>query len=186
MTDSLTQGLADPNVEERELLRSSALRANACVADLGQGRSDAPAATLVAAIAKDNRLTVVWIGDSRAYWIAGGTASRITRDHASEDPENFHALTRWVGADASELEPEIVQQEIAGPGLLLLCSDGLWNYAAHEEDMATLVTDAAQPDPAALSMARKLVEFAIGQGGHDNITAAILQYPIQKEPFHAG
>ncbi len=56
---------------------------------------------------------------------------------------NAHALTRWVGADAEadDLEPEIVEQDLKGGGLLLLCSDGLWNYAQDSQEMAALVRE---------------------------------------------
>jgi serine/threonine protein phosphatase PrpC len=41
--------------------------------------------------------------------------------------------------------------------------------------MAKLLQDASAAGEDALSVARRLVEFAIGRGGQDNITAAVLR-----------
>jgi serine/threonine protein phosphatase PrpC len=154
---------------------------------------------LVAAIFRDKRLTVGWLGDSRAYWLVGSEATQITRDHSwlnspaareagvdATKSANAHALMRWVGADAPDLEPEIVQQRLTRQGMLLLCSDGLWNYAPGAQDMAALVTRLNTPAASALTLSRELVEFARSQGGHDNITAAILRYPVSEGQPHGG
>jgi serine/threonine protein phosphatase PrpC len=177
MMASFQEGL--PKTDEAELMRSSILRATESVAALAQGRPEAPSTTLVAAIVKGGRVTVGWLGDSRAYWLGQGTATQLTKDHSWEDS---HALTRWVGADAGDAEPEIAQHQLALPGLLLICSDGLWNYAAGNEEMAALV---ASSSANALAISRGLVKFALDQGGHDNITAAVLRYPILKGPSDA-
>ena len=56
------------------------------------------------------------------------------------------------------------------PGWLLLCSDGLWNYASEPAAIVAQVTSAATTEPEALALA--LVDFAKASGGHDNITVA--------------
>jgi serine/threonine protein phosphatase PrpC len=48
--------------------------------------------------------------------------------------------------------------------------------------MAALVASASAN---ALAISRGLVKFALDQGGHDNITAAVLRYPILKVPNDA-
>jgi serine/threonine protein phosphatase PrpC len=58
-------------------------------------------------------------------------------------------------------------------GRVLLCSDGLWNYFPNHERLNMLVS-CGMNSPAALLQARTLVEFALSQGGRDNVTAAIL------------
>ena len=60
---------------------------------------------------------------------------------------------------------------MTGPGWLLVCSDGLWNYASDPSALRAQVDAAGTTDPPALAQA--LVEWAIGQGGHDNITVAL-------------
>ena len=51
--------------------------------------------------------------------------ARSTRP-SMRDPR-ADAITRWLGADG-EPEPDVATLTPPGPGLLLLCSDGLWNY----------------------------------------------------------
>ena len=60
------------------------------------------------------------------------------------------------------------------PGRLILCSDGLWQYASSPAELRELV-ELLLPvdDPAAL--ARDLVRAACGLGGGDNVTVAIVE-----------
>ena len=199
MLDALNDGLPKHDLGEVEILRSAIRQAAGSVSDLGKLSSQAPSTTLVAAIVKDNELTVGWIGDSRAYWIANGEANQLTRDHSWQNSPaaheagaeamkaaNAHALTRWVGADAPDLEPEIVHRHLHAPGLLLLCSDGLWNYAADPAQIAALISTANKDEGSALSISRELIDYAIGRGGHDNITALVLRHPVSEDPSHGG
>jgi serine/threonine protein phosphatase PrpC len=89
-----------------------------------------------------------------------------------------HTLTRWLGADAGATPwsasgtPFIT---VAEPGLLLLCSDGLWNYLPEAEDIARICVG---NDVTAAASA--LVEYALAGGGQDNITVAVI--PIGGRP----
>jgi serine/threonine protein phosphatase PrpC len=100
-------------------------------------------------------------------------ASGKSPAEAEADPA-FHTITRWLGADSVDHVAELTSVSIDGPGWLLVCSDGLWNYASALDEMATRVAEAgasAGPDP--LPMAAALVDWANAAGGHDNITAAL-------------
>lgn len=158
------------------------------VAELGRS-GDAPSTTAVAARVEDDTATIAWVGDSRAYWIDGGVARQLTSDHswlnevvssgemsleeAMED-SRAHAITRWLGGDSDEnAKPDTVTFPIPGPGALLLCSDGLWNYAPSEGEMAGLF---GRMEGDAMAICRGLVEFAKERGGQDNITAAVLRF----------
>ncbi len=157
---------------------------------------DPPSTTIVAALIKGLQATIGWAGDSRAYWIgAAGETHQLTADHswmndivssgemsleeAAKSPK-AHGITRWLGADAGEsAQPEVVQFLVPGPGHLLLCTDGLWNYAPQPEELAALVQPPApigDPRPM-IDIARHLVDFANARGGHDNITAILLHVP---------
>lgn len=149
--------------------------------------------TAVAALRVGNRLAVGWVGDSRAYWLdADGTAQLLTRDHswlndvlatgmatldeALQSPY-AHALTRCLGPleggdPSTQAEPEAIEVEI-GPGTLILCSDGLWNYYPGAEDVAGLCALAGHR-PSAEVLARALVNGALARGGQDNVTVAVL------------
>ncbi len=59
-------------------------------------------------------------------------------------------------------------------GLLVLCSDGLWNYAPQPDFLARLAREVG-PDADAQTIARHLAAFAYNQGGQDNITVAVVR-----------
>jgi serine/threonine protein phosphatase PrpC len=86
-----------------------------------------------------------------------------------------HVVTRWIGADLSDQTPHVVRFEPPGPGALLLCSDGLWNYQPEAAKLAELALPAALGDP--LGAARSLVKFALDAGGADNVTAVLAPHP---------
>jgi PPM family protein phosphatase len=128
------------------------------------------------------------VGDSRAYWLPQppDTAQLLTVDDsvaqelitagASAESEavqrGAHTLTRWLGVDAEPMpwsESNVQTITVTGPGSLLLCSDGLWNYLPDAADIARFCTGA---DPAAA--ARALTEHALQAGGHDNITVVVI------------
>jgi serine/threonine protein phosphatase PrpC len=152
---------------------------------------NAASTTAVAALVTGGFATIGWVGDSRAYWIDAEGAKALTTDHSwlnqtvgsgamtreqAERAPQAHAITRWIGADAGECStPEIVRYGITTPGILLVCTDGLWNYFPTEEMMARLLRDVQGDGEDALAMCRLLVGFANRLGGHDNITVAVLK-----------
>ncbi len=50
--------------------------------------------------------------------------------------ERAHAITGWLGADAYELEPHTASFKPDRPGVVVVCTDGLWNYAEAADEMA--------------------------------------------------
>ena len=85
-----------------------------------------------------------------------------------------HALTRWVGSDSPQGPPSVTVFRPVEPGRLILCSDGLWNYAATADELGALV--AAEPEGAsACELATALVRAALTRGGHDNVTVAVVE-----------
>ena len=128
-------------------------------------------------------LTVGWIGDSRVYLLGPRWCERVSADDTwaaeaaraglippseAETHRRAHTLTRWMGGEAGDLTPHVATHLIEAPATVLVCSDGLWNYASRPDVLATLVAQA--PGDSALDVARHLTDFAIGRGGHDNIT----------------
>ncbi|MCV3214198.1 protein phosphatase 2C domain-containing protein [Plectonema radiosum NIES-515] len=150
--------------------------------------SEPPSTTIVAAVVQQNTATIGWLGDSRAYWISGNNSQQLTKDHswvsevvaagemtqaeARKSPQ-ANAITRWLGADAiDDAIPTIINFTIPSSGYLLLCSDGLWNYAEQPQKLANLIQQTSNTD--AIAISQSLVEFARHSGGHDNITVALL------------
>jgi len=155
-----------------------------------------PGTTLVAALVQGRRLVIGWVGDSRAYWITQHSAELLTHDHSwvnevvarGELSETealaspfAHALTsclgpRSVGDEMTIVEPSIIERELVEPGTLVLCSDGLWNYFERAEDVARAIAELPEPRTPR-SIARWLGNQALIQGGHDNVTVAVLLAP---------
>jgi serine/threonine protein phosphatase PrpC len=148
-----------------------------------------PSCTFVATVIEGPLLAVAWIGDSRAYWFGDdGTATQLSADDswataeighgatravAEADPR-AHAITRWLGFDSPGGDPSFTSMTMAGPGWVLVCSDGLWNYCSEATDVRDLLyAKAADAGGDPLATAAALVDWANAEGGHDNITAAL-------------
>jgi serine/threonine protein phosphatase PrpC len=156
-------------------------------------REGAPAATYVSATVDGEVVTVCWLGDSRAYWLAEDPADcvRLTQDdslaeeivaaglasvdEAMASPQ-AHVITRWLGADLPDPEPHVAQFVPQGPGVVLVCSDGLWNYRPEPDGLAALALPTALTEP--LAAAAEMVKFALDKGGLDNITVVLIPVPL--------
>lgn len=144
--------------------------------------------TLIAGIVGPHGVTVANVGDCRGYWVADSGAAqclsvddsvaqaRILMGIPREEAERgfqAHAITNWLGPDTPSGRPSVQTFVPAGPGWLVVCSDGLWNYASEPEDFATLVRDQWSTSRTPVELAAKLVEWANLAGGHDNISVAL-------------
>lgn len=181
-----------PVAATREAIRA-ADRAVTDLAGSGGATSEAPACTLVSAVVTSAAITVGWVGDSRAYWIpqvrSGSAPTRLTQDdswlaqvlatgaltpaQAAAD-RRAHAITAWLGEDADHADPHIVTIEPRVPGVVVVCTDGLWNYLDTVDEVAAALPARALRAP--LNAARRLVEIALHSGGRDNVTVAVLPF----------
>lgn len=155
---------------------------------------NAPACTLVGAVMAGGLLVIGWVGDSRVYWVPEDRTTppaRLTEDDSwaaqmvaaglmneaeAYADERAHAITGWLGADAYELEPHTASFKPDRSGLVVVCTDGLWNYAESAAEMAAAVPADAQLRP--LHGAQVLVGHALDGGGHDNVTVALLPFTV--------
>lgn len=162
--------------------------AQATVLAIPFGRDEAaPAATLVAALTRGLDAALVWVGDSRAF-LLDPSPSQLTRDDSwineivesgaltlqqAKAHKYAHAIVKSLGAlDKSEVfAPNILATTLPENARILLCSDGLWNYAEEPESLAACVS----PEGSALDYCRRLVAYANAEGGHDNISAVMLR-----------
>ena len=134
---------------------------------------------------------VAYVGDSRLYRLRDGSFYQETTDHTvvnemvqkgiltreqAKHHEERNVLSLSMGGrpeiQASYLEKPLVL--LAGDRLLL-CSDGLHDLVSDGE-MQAIITD--YPAPVAV---KHLIEAARRQGGHDNITAALV-HVVPKTP----
>ncbi|KQC35302.1 serine/threonine protein phosphatase [Frankia sp. ACN1ag] len=180
--------------------QASALRAAAATAQRSavatiSGPDDAPACTFVAAIVTPGRLTVGWLGDSRAYLIDRSGARLLTADDTlaaeavragllpperAETGPGAHTITHWIGTGSASAVPRVAATALNGPGRVVLCSDGLWNYLSAAGALADRIAELPTDAPA-LAVARHLTTVALARGGGDNITVIVIDIPGSKD-----
>ncbi|MBK7820349.1 MAG: protein serine/threonine phosphatase 2C family protein [Tessaracoccus sp.] len=146
------------------------------------------ACTLVAAVVQGATITVGSVGDSRAYWFGDdGAKGQLSTDDSmaqarillgmtreeAEQSIQAHAITRWLGRDSTDWAPGVVEFTPDGDGWLLLCSDGLWNYASSPDELAAVFAERAAGAPTPASGAEALAAWANAQGGRDNVTVVL-------------
>jgi serine/threonine protein phosphatase PrpC len=152
-----------------------------------RGAGEEPSCTWVASITDGARVWSAWVGDSRAYlvyddghgrqlstdhsWAAEAMAAGGAHDEVMSD-RRAHMITAWLGGDAPELPDATAVDDVEGPGWLIVCSDGLWNYCDPADDLAGLVARLGAATLDATALAEALVGFANAAGGVDNITVA--------------
>lgn len=146
------------------------------------------AAAIVPTTEETVQVSIANVGDSRAYWIPEGSARarQLTVDDSVAQelisagvPSNSdtvrwgeHTLTRWLGADAGSKpwsDSAVLTITTDGPGILVLCTDGLWNHLPDPEGIARFCAAGAPMETAVA-----LVDHALRSGGQDNITVAVI------------
>jgi PPM family protein phosphatase len=142
--------------------------------------------TFTAAWVNGGSLTLVHVGDSRAYIInRNGQIQLLTKDHslvqrlvdlgqisekrAALDPRR-NILYRALG-QLEPLEPDVSTMEFPENSVLLICSDGLWGVV-NEERIRRIITSTDDLEDAVM----KLVEAANHAGGPDNISAILVEW----------
>jgi serine/threonine protein phosphatase PrpC len=192
LLESLPRG-ADTRQAVHDALVAASEAVNALASESRDPAENAPACTIVGAVVAGDLLTVGWIGDSRVYWVPDDRSAqpaRLTEDDSwaaqmvaaglMEEAEAYadaraHAITGWLGADAYEIDPHTASFTPDRPGVVVVCTDGLWNYAESAEEMAAAVPADARARP--MRCARHLVGHALDGGGHDNVTVAVVPFP---------
>ncbi|WP_338676707.1 protein phosphatase 2C domain-containing protein [Streptomyces sp. SCSIO 30461] len=188
------QAMHEAIVAAAEAVNSLAAEPSGAMEHDPHRHQNAPACTLVGAVAAAGLLVVGWVGDSRVYWVPDDRdmpPARLTEDDSwaaqmvatglmneaeAYADERAHAITGWLGADAYELEPHTAAFKPDRPGVVVVCTDGLWNYAEAAEDMALALPADAVGRP--LAAARALVGHALDGGGHDNVTVAVMPFTV--------
>ncbi len=177
--------------DPRQASLAAMRQAHLALSSLGTS-AQAPSATYISATISGDAVTVCWLGDSRAYWLsAESDPERLTTDdslaeemvargdlteaEAMASPQ-AHVITRWLGADVADPQAHVVRFEPPGRGVVLVCSDGLWNYRPDAAGLAKLAIPDALNDP--LGAAVDMVRFAIEAGGMDNITVVLAPFPL--------
>lgn len=192
LTATMDQGLPINDDDTVTLFERTFQKAHEAVVS---GSGPIGACTLAAAVATHDRIVVGNIGDTRTYWFPDdGDPVRLSIDDSMaqaqmdlglsrEEAERgigAHAITKWIGASATDVAPRVMAYQPQQSGWLLVCSDGLWNHVPDAGDfarlMADLVSKAHTDDHGHASpagVADGLIAYANNCGGHDNITVAL-------------
>ncbi|MEA5004664.1 MAG: Stp1/IreP family PP2C-type Ser/Thr phosphatase [Christensenella sp.] len=139
--------------------------------------------TLTFAAIKGDDIIIAQVGDSRAYHFNGDVVRKVTDDHtyvqylidsgvikgkaASEYPFK-NIITRAIGM--KDLKVDFFEFTWQDQDMLLLCSDGLTNYADDN-----VLKQVLSENSSLSHKTDKLVDIALDGGGKDNISVVIAQ-----------
>jgi protein phosphatase len=139
--------------------------------------------TCIVMMRTQTKLGVANIGDSRAYLLRNGRLTQITKDHSFVQKlldegrigpeEALHhpqrSLVTRVLTGRPEDRPDLSLRELRQGDRLLLCSDGLTDYAAEE----TVGEILAQTDRTPGQVADELIQLALRASTRDNVTVIV-------------
>ncbi len=158
--------------------------------------------TVACALVIDSALYIATLGDSRLYLVRDNVIQQFNIDHTwvqealevgvinSEEARSHprrHLIRSYLGS-SDPIHPDLrlymdseenQEQAKANQGLplvpgdqILICTDGLTDLVTDEEVLEILVGEESKDE-----QLQKLVDLANLRGGHDNITAVVLQAP---------
>ena len=139
--------------------------------------------TLVAALIRGWKISLVNVGDSRAYRISQNGIRQITKDHsvvqmmvdrgeltpeAAKRYPGKNLITRAVGTESSVV-CDVFRQELNRGDFLLLCSDGLSNLMDDQEILFEVVHGVNKE-----RCCKRLLDIAVSRGCPDNFTCVLV------------
>ena len=157
------------------------------VACLSPGSGQRTGTTLAACLWQDGRIRAANVGDSRVYRLRAGELALLTHDHSEVQQmvdmglitpyearlsPRRHLITQYLGMPSRDaaFRPYLPPPQPARAGdIYLLCTDGLSDMVEDEAIRRALLR-ARTPAEAVDT----LVEQALDNGGHDNVTAVCI------------
>jgi serine/threonine protein phosphatase PrpC len=147
--------------------------------------------TLLVAVVGGPLITLIHLGDSRAYRLANvddrPRLDQLTHDHnvraellaAGLDIGEYrdrgvalHGLTSFIGLELEALRVDVLAIPVRAGDRLLLCTDGVHRQLDDDQIRAMLCRPSCQ------DAADRLVERADDVGGRDNATAVVLRLGV--------
>ncbi|MBP5986530.1 MAG: bifunctional protein-serine/threonine kinase/phosphatase [Azonexus sp.] len=116
------------------------------------------------------------IGDARIYRLRGKEFSQLTEDHRVWVSSQQSYLARALGMDR-KVEIDYVQAQVAVGDLLVLATDGVYEYTDADVVQAAI---AAGPDLDAA--ARAIAEESLRRGSGDNLTVQLIRIDELPDP----
>jgi serine/threonine protein phosphatase PrpC len=166
-----------------QALTNAVRLANSEVYAEGQARRNNMGTTLAAALVLGETAYIANVGDSRVYLLDGKHLRQVTKDHSLVaamveagriTPEEVYThprrniITRCLGPQ-KDVEVDLFVENLKPPGLLILCSDGLWEMV-RDNEIRGIVLEAGNPQVAC----DQLTELANWNGGIDNVSVIIV------------
>lgn len=139
--------------------------------------------TLVAALIRGKKATIVNVGDSRAYGIDRSGIHQITKDHSlvqmmvdrgeltpevSKTYPGKNFITRAIGTEPIVM-CDVFHRNVSRGDYLLLCSDGLSNMMDDQEILFEVVHGVNKQH-----CCKRLLNIAKNRGAPDNVTSILV------------
>jgi serine/threonine protein phosphatase PrpC len=184
----IKQGFQAPADDIRTALQDVLVAANKHIFESANAEAQLHKMATTAVVIVVDRTTMTahlaHVGDSRAYLIRGKLVKQITRDHtmvqrlvdegvlepeAAKNHPHSNVISRSVGGSALVEVEHGETIALQNGDQLILCSDGLHGLVEPIE-IAEVAADLNASDAVG-----SLVDIANSRGGHDNITALVVQ-----------
>ncbi len=139
--------------------------------------------TLVAALFQKDTVTVINVGDSRAYLFDRDQIQQVTTDHslvelmvqrgelsreAAKNHPGKNLITRAVGTESC-VECDLFHHPFKKGDAILLCTDGLSNVMSDQEILFEVVHGVNKSD-----CCQRLMKIANYRGSPDNVTIVLV------------
>ena len=183
----LINNIRGDNRKIRETVIKSVLHAHLKILEMADKNAEyqGMGCTIVAALIMGNSLHLCHVGDARAYVCNEKGMVLLTRDHsfvmdmvqkgkltmeeARLSPMK-NKLHQAIGASKT-INPDYKHYILKNDDKILLCSDGLWDMMSDDQIYTVL-----KQDKPAKKICDSLIKMANTAGGHDNITAVVVQH----------
>ena len=180
---SWTSGMTSDRIDQ--MLRSAVKLANFTVFDQAAQFEEfsGMGTTLVAALIQEKRITLVNVGDSRAYGMDRNGIHLLTKDHSlvqmmvdrgdltpevAKSYPGKNLITRAIGTEPTVM-CDIYHKEVNKGDFLLLCSDGLSNVMDDQEILFEVVHGVNKQH-----CCQRLLSIAKNRGAPDNVTSVLV------------
>ena len=167
-----------------QMLRGAVKLANFTVYDQAQQFEEfsGMGTTLVAALIHGKNVTVVNVGDSRAYHVDADGVRQITVDHSlvqmmvargeltPEQAKHYpgkNLITRAIGTEPVA-DCDLFHKRVSSGDCLLLCTDGLSNLLDEQEILFEVVHGLNKQQ-----CCQRLLDIAKNRGAPDNVTSVL-------------
>ena len=159
---------------------------NALTAAYSRGSGHQAVAYMASYESGDGSVTTSHVGTARAYWLSAADPAgsvQWSEDHTRGGSiVDGGIMTRYLASDFHP-EPTIRTHRPAGPGMVVIVTDGLWRYLPTPQELAGVIADGHVAEAAG-----RLADAAHLAGGVDDLTAAVVPVGSRgpTEPGRAG